>query len=160
VNSRFEVTPRRRQRQSGQAILETGLCMVVLFFLIFGIFQYSQISYANTFCAFAAQQAGRYAAVRGAASVTPLPTNPSPCGTSCTNVSTSDPTTTYVKGLAVALNPANLTVTTNWSSSTGNGNAAGGTVTVTVKYVTNPLFVAISAGSFTLSSSSTMEVLQ
>jgi Flp pilus assembly protein TadG len=150
----------RKRGERGQAIIEMGLCMVVLFFLIFGIFQYSQISYANTFCAYAAQQAARYAALRGAASVTPLATNPSPCGTSCANPSTNDPTTAYVQGLAVALNPANMTVTTAWSSSTGNGNAAGGTVKVTVKYVCNPLFVAISASTFTLSSSATMEVLQ
>jgi hypothetical protein len=75
-------------------------------------------------------------------------------------VSSSDPTTTYVQGLAVALNTANLTVSTAWSSSTGNGNAAGGTVTVTVKYVINPILTTISASTFTLSSSSTMEVLQ
>jgi Flp pilus assembly protein TadG len=150
----------RRRRQRGQALIEMGLTMVVLFFMIFGIFQYSQIAFANNFCAFAAQQAGRYASLRGAASATPLPTNPSPCGTSCTNASSGDPTTAYVQGLAVALNPANLTVSTAWSSPTGNGNAAGGAVTVTVKYVLNPTLASISANTFTLSSSSTIEVLQ
>jgi Flp pilus assembly protein TadG len=150
----------RRRQQRGQAIVEMGLCMVVLFFMIFGIFQYSQISYANNFCAFAAQQAGRYAALRGAASVNPLATSPSPCGSSCTNVSTNDPTTEYVQGLAVGINTANLTVSTAWASSTGNGNAAGGTVTVTVQYVYNPILATISASTFTLRSSSTMEVLQ
>jgi Flp pilus assembly protein TadG len=154
------VSERRRRHQSGQAMIEMGLCFTALFFMIFGIFQYSQISYANNFCAYAAQAAGRYASLRGAASASPLPTNPSPCGTSCTNVSSGDPTTAYVQGLAVALNTANMTVKTQWSSSTGNGNAAGGTVTVTVKYVCNPLFASISATTFTLSSSSTMEVLQ
>ena len=148
------------RRQRGQAMIEMSVCLVALFFMIFGIFQYSQISFANNFCAFAAQQAGRYAAVRGAASVSPLPTNPSPCGTSCANVSSGDPTTTFVQGLAVGLNTSNLTVSTAWSSSTGNGNAAGGTVTVTVKYVLSPILAVISANTFTLSSSSTMEVLQ
>jgi Flp pilus assembly protein TadG len=148
------------RRQRGQAILEMGLCLSALLMMIFGIFQYSQISYANNFCAFAAQQAGRYASLRGSASVSPLTTSPTPCGTSCTNASTGDATTTFVKGLAVGLNPANLTVNTTWTSSTGNGNAAGGTVTVTVQYVMSPILAAISANSFTLSSSSTMTVLQ
>src|ERR1700722_6094869 len=94
----------RRRQQRVKAIIEMGLCMVVLFFMIFGIFQYSQISFANNFCAFAAQQAGRYAAIHGAASANPLPTNPSTCSTSCTNVSSGDPTTTFVQGLAVGLN--------------------------------------------------------
>lgn len=151
---------RRRRRQRGQAILEMGLCMVVLFFMVFGIFQYSQIEYANNFCAYAAQQAGRYASIRGSSSVNALPTSPSPCGTSCTNASTNDPTTAYVQSLAVGLNTANLTVSTAWSSSTGNGNAAGGTVSVTVKYVYSPILALISASTFTLSSVSTMEVLQ
>jgi Flp pilus assembly protein TadG len=154
------VSPSRKRRQSGQALIETGLCLVVFFFMIFGIFQYSQINYANNFCAYAAQQAGRYASIRGSASVNALPTSPSPCGTSCTNVSSGDPTTTFVQGLAVGLNTANLTVSTAWSSSTGNGNAAGGTVTVTVSYVYNPILTTISASTFTLRSSATMEVLQ
>ncbi|HEY1759084.1 MAG TPA: TadE/TadG family type IV pilus assembly protein [Bryobacteraceae bacterium] len=150
----------RRQGQRGQAMVEMGLCLTVLFFMIFGIFQYSQIAYANNFCAYAAQQAGRYASIRGSGSVNALPTSPNPCGTSCTNVSTSDPTTAYVQSMAVGLNTANLTVSTAWSSATGNGNAAGGTVTVTVKYVYNPILSLISANTFTLNSSSTMEVLQ
>jgi Flp pilus assembly protein TadG len=151
----------RRRRQRGQAILEMGLCMVVLFFMIFGIFQYSQIEYANNFCAYAAQQAGRFASIRGASSVNVLPTSPNPCGSSCSNASaSSDPTTAYVQGLAVGLNTANLTVTTAWSSSTGNGNAAGGTVSVTVRYVYSPILALLSANTFTLTGTSTLEVLQ
>ncbi len=147
--------------QRGQAMLEFGLCMSVLFFMIVGIFEYAQISYASNFCSYAAQQAGRYAAIRGSASVNPLTTNPSPCGTSCTNASTGDGTTAYVKSMAVALNPANLTVTTNWSAASGNGNAAGGTVKVTVQYSYSPFFSIIDkAPTLNLASTSTMQVLQ
>jgi Flp pilus assembly protein TadG len=152
---------RKRRGQRGQAMIEMSLCMIVLFFMIFGIFQYSQISFANNFCSFAAQQGARYAAIRGVASANALPTNPSTCGTSCTNVSSGDPTTAFVQGLAVGLNTANLTVTTAWGpSGTGTaGNAAGSTVTVTVKYVLNPILAVISANSFTLSSAATWQVL-
>jgi Flp pilus assembly protein TadG len=142
-------------------MLEFGLCMSVLFFMIVGIFEYAQMQYASNFCSYAAQQAGRYAAIRGAASVNPLTTNPSPCGTSCTNPSSGDATTTYVKNMAVTLNPANITVTTNWSASSGNGNAAGGTVKVTVKYAYSPFFSIIDqAPTINLASTSTMQVLQ
>src|SRR5580698_10545248 len=127
----------RRRRESGHVIVEMGLCMTVLFLMIFGITEYSRIAYANNFTAFAAQQAARYAAIRGAASATPLTTTPSPCGTSCTNATTGGGTT-FVKGLSVGLNTDNLTVTTTWSCATSgscaNANTAGNTVIVKVNY--------------------------
>jgi Flp pilus assembly protein TadG len=155
------VRARNPHRHSPSSVmLEMGLCLPVLLFMIFGVFEYSQIAYANNFCAFAAQQAARYASIRGSASVNPLPTSPSPCGTSCTNESSGDPTTAYVQGLAVGLYTSNLTVSTAWSSASGNANAAGGTVTVTVQYAYNPLVSFISSSAFTLTNSSTMVVLQ
>ena len=156
------VSPRRKRSQGGTYIIEMGLCMVVLFMMIFGVVEYSQIAYSNNFCAYAAQQAARYASIRGASSVNPLPTSPSPCGSSCTNESSNDPTTAYVQGLAVGLNPSKLTVATAWASSTGNGNAAGGTVTVTVTYAYNPLLTIVAPlpSTFNMNSTSTMTVLQ
>lgn len=152
----------RRRSQGGNYLMEMGLCLTVLFLMMFGIIEYSQITYANNFCAFAAQQGARYASIRGSGSSNPLPTSPSPCGGSCTNASSGDPTTTYIQGLAVGLNTNNLTVATSWSSSTGNGNAAGGTVTVKVTYGYNPLLTVVAPlpSTFYLNSSSTMTVLQ
>jgi Flp pilus assembly protein TadG len=144
-------------------MLEMGLCLIALFFMIFGIVEYSNINYANNFCAYAAQQAVRYASVRGSSSANALPTSPSPCGTSCTNEASGDPTTTYVQGLAVALNTSKLTVTTTWSSTSGNANAAGGTVTVKVSYSYSPLLTLVTATlptPFVMSSSATMPVIE
>lgn len=156
-------TPRRRRQQGGHYVIEMGLCMIVMFYLVFGIVEYSNLNYANNFCAFAAQQAARYASIRGATSVNALPTNPSPCGTSCTNVASGDPTTAYVQGMAVGLYASNLTVTTNWSGATeANANDVGGTVTVTVAYTYNPLLKLVTPGvsAFALSSTAAMTVIQ
>jgi Flp pilus assembly protein TadG len=154
----------RQRRQSGHVIVEMGLCMTVLFLMIFAITEYSRIAYANNFTAFAAQHAARYASLRGAASPTPLTTSPNPCGTSCTNASTGDATTTFVQGLSVGLNTANLTVTTTWacSSSCANANTAGNTVTVRVNYAYNPFFTVVAPlpSTFNMSSTATMTVVQ
>lgn len=144
-------------------MVEMGLCLVTLMFMIFGIVEYSNINYANNFCAYAAQQAARYASVHGSGSASPLTTNPSPCGTSCTNASTGDATSTYVQGLAVGLNTGNLTVSTTWTSSSGNANAAGGTVAVKVQYSYSPLLTAVTGvipSPFKLNSTATMTVIQ
>lgn len=155
----------RNQRRRGEALMEMGLCMTVLLVMIFGMFQFSQVAFANNFCAFAAQQGARYASIRGSGSVNALPTSSSPCGTSCTQEASGDPLTAYIKGLAVGLNPSNLTVATTWASSTGNGNAAGGTVTVTVTYPYTmtyipPFGAAPAPATWNLHSTATMEVLQ
>jgi Flp pilus assembly protein TadG len=156
------ITARRKLEQGGNVIIEMGLCMVVLFMMIFGIVEYSVLNFANNFCAYAAQQAARYASIRGASSVNALPTNPSPCGSSCTNEASGDPTTTYIQGLAVGLNTANLTVATTWTACSGcsNGNDQGSTVTVKVSYAYSPLFKVVSPNSLTLNSSSTMTVIE
>jgi Flp pilus assembly protein TadG len=157
------VSARRRRRQGGSVIIEMGLCLIALFFMIFAIVQYSQIAYMNNFCSYAAQQGARYASVRGSGSSTAIATSPSPCGSSCTNITSGDPTTTYIKSLGVALNPANLTVATTWSSTTGSGNAAGGTVTVKVTYAYSPFLSVVTASlpsTFNMNATSTMTVLQ
>lgn len=144
-------------------MVEMGLCLITLMFMIFGIVEYSNINYANNFCAYAAQQAARFASVHGAGSANPLTTNPSPCGTSCTNASSGDATTTYVQNLAVALNTSNLTVSTTWTSASGNANSAGGTVQVKVQYSYSPLLTAVTAvipSPFKLNSTATMTVIQ
>jgi Flp pilus assembly protein TadG len=155
----------RKRGRRGEALIEMGLCMMVLLVLIFGMFQFSQVAFANNFCAFAAQQGARYASLRGSSSINALPTSQTPCGTSCTNEASGDPLTAYIKTLAVGLNPSNLTVATTWTSSTGNGNAAGGTVTVTVTYpytmsYISPVGVGAAPATWNLHGSATMEVLQ
>jgi Flp pilus assembly protein TadG len=159
-----QVTEVRRRRQGGTVIIEMGLCMTVLFLMIFAITEYSRIAYANNFTAFAAQNAARYASLRGSSSPTPLATSPNPCGTSCTNASSGDATTTFVQGLSVGLNPANLTVTTTWAcnGTCTQANSAGNTVTVKVNYAYNPFLTIVAPlpSTFNMSSTATMTVVQ
>jgi Flp pilus assembly protein TadG len=164
--ARRQISEIRRRAQSGHVIVEMGLCMTVLFLMIFGITEYSRIAYANNFTAFAAQQAARYASIRGSASASPLATSPSPCGTSCTNASSGDATKTFVEGLSVGLNTANLTVTTTWSCATtgscANANTAGNTVSVKVNYAYNPFLTMVAPlpSTFNMNSTATMTVVQ
>jgi hypothetical protein len=58
------------------------------------------------------------------------------------------------------LTTSSLTTTTHWTSSTGNANAAGGTVTVTVSYAYTPVFGVTHMSALTVNSASTMTVLQ
>jgi Flp pilus assembly protein TadG len=39
----------RKRRRRGEALLEMGLCMMVLLVMIFGMFQFSQVAFANNF---------------------------------------------------------------------------------------------------------------
>lgn len=156
------VSAKRRRQQGGNVIIEMGLCMVALFLILFGIVEYSRLDFANNFCAFAAQQGARYASIRGATSVNALTTSPSPCGSSCTNASSGDGTTTYVQALAVGMNTASLTVATTWTACSGctNGNDPGSTVTVKVSYAYSPLLTLVMPNAMTLNSSSTMTVIE
>jgi Flp pilus assembly protein TadG len=136
----------RRRAQSGHVVLEMGLCMVFFFFMMFGIVEYSRLMYAFNFVSYAAQAGARFACVHGSASSTPV----------STASSTSNSVTTYVQGLAVALNTSNLTVTTTWNPN----NNPESNVTVNVSYIESPLLTAVLPGGMTVSSSSTMAILQ
>jgi Flp pilus assembly protein TadG len=141
----------RRKKQGGHVMIEMGLSMIVLFVIIFGIIEYSQLMYAWNFCSYAAQAGARYASVRGA-------TFP----TACANASSSNcyatqaSVTSYVQSLAVALNSSQLTVTTSWSPNENQGS----NVTVQVNYVDNPLLTIVLPHAMTLSSTAQMPILQ
>ena len=92
--------------------------------------------YAYNFCAFAAQDAARWASVRGSSSVL--------SGAPATN----DSITAFVKSEAVGLDPSLITVTTTWmtpgpppvTSTTPTGyDAAGDYLVVTIGYTIKPL---------------------
>jgi len=75
--------------------------------------------YAYNFCAYAAQDAARYASVHGSQSSSPA---------------TQDSVTAYVQNEAIALDTNSLTVNATWSPN----NNPGSNVTVTVNYTFNP----------------------
>src|SRR4051812_13700590 len=109
------IAPKPSRSERGSAMLEGALCFTVFLMIVFGIVDFGRAVFAYNFVSYAAHDATRYAAVRGSSSTSPV---------SSTDV------TTYVKGEAIALDPAAFTVTTAWSPD----NKAGSTVSVKVRY--------------------------
>jgi Flp pilus assembly protein TadG len=126
-------------------MVELALCFMGFLLLTFGCMDFGWGIYAYNFCSFAAQDAARWASVRGSSSVlTGAP-------------ATKDSITAFVKSQAVGLDPSLLTVTTTWMngptwtstcstdtpptcSSTPTGyNIAGDYLLVTVSYTIKPL---------------------
>jgi hypothetical protein len=90
--------------------------------------------YASNFCTYAAREAARWTIVHGSnsATATDCSTNPgiaSGCAANSSDVSA------FVSGLAVALDPSKLTVTTTWTPDTN----PGAEVKVAVAYSIVPL---------------------
>jgi Flp pilus assembly protein TadG len=110
---------RRRKTQRGSGLVEGALCFSAFLFIAFGVMEFAMAVYAYNFCAYAAQDAARWASTRGANYPTPATT------TSIQN---------HVTSQAVAL-PNTMTVTTTWTPN----NNPGGIVQVTVAYNIVPL---------------------
>ena len=140
----------RRAAQSGQALLEMSLCLLFVFLMMFGIVEYSRLMYAFNFVSYAAQAGARYACVHGSSSASPLSiTSP--------NSATNNAVTTLVQSMAVGLSTSNMTVTTSYLN---GSNAPDSSVTVQVSYVENPLLTVVLPNATTVTSSSTMVILQ
>jgi Flp pilus assembly protein TadG len=137
----MKASARRRRAQSGNMMLETALCLIFLFSIMFGVVEYSRLMYAFNFVSYAAQSATRYASLRGATSSSPV---------------TASQVTTYVGSLAMGLDPTQLSVNTSWSPS----NQPGSNVQVIVAYTQNPLLTMVLPNSIQVTSTSTMVVLQ
>jgi Flp pilus assembly protein TadG len=141
MNMRIPVSAGRRRRQAGNAILEIGLCLSVFFLIMFGVVEYSRVTYEWNFVSYISRAAVRYASLHGATSSSPV---------------TAANVTSFVSAQAVALDSADLTVTTTWSPN----NQPGSTVQVKVAYTHNPLLTVVMPNAATLSSTSQMVILQ
>lgn len=133
MQARRKVT-RHGRGQRGNAILELALCFLGFLMLTLGTMEFAWGVYAYNFCAYAAQDAARYASVNGSLASSPA-----------TQASISS----YVQNEAVGLNTSNLTTTASWKN---NSNVAGSTVTVTVQYVITPLVGLAMKQNLTVSS--------
>jgi Flp pilus assembly protein TadG len=91
--------------------------------LTLGTMEFGWAVYAYNFCSYSAQDAARWASVRGSLSTL--------SGAPATQASIL----AYVQSEAVGLDPSLLSVTANWNPS----NTPGSTVAVTVYYVVKPL---------------------
>lgn len=106
----------------GVAALEFAFIAPALFLLTVGIIDVGRMMWTASTLDHAAREGARFATVRGAKS--PQPTNQAEVEA-------------FVADNAIGVDPANLSVTVNW---TPNSNP-GGTVTITVGYQYNSLLV-------------------
>jgi len=146
MEERFQKTQARgvsyRQRtQRGQAMIETALSLIVVTSILFGTMEFARLTYAYNFVAYAAQEAARYACVRGNSS-------PSPA--------TQESIVQFVKSQAVGLIASDLNVTATWSPD----NAPGAAVKILVTYNHPGVVGAILPSSTTVSSTAQMTISQ
>ncbi len=132
---------RRSPAQRGQAMIETALSLLVVTGVVFGTMEFARLTYAYNFVAYGAQEAVRYACVRGNASPAPA---------------TADAIAKFVKAQAVGLIASELHVTTTWSPD----NNPGGVVRVQVTYNHPGLVGAILPATTRVSSTAQMVVSQ
>jgi Flp pilus assembly protein TadG len=110
---------RRSRSQRGSGLVEGALCFSAFLFITFGVMEFAMAIYAYNFCSYAAQDAARWASVRGANYPTPA---------------TATDIQNHVASQAVGLTNT-VTATTSWAPD----NKPGGTVQVTVQYSIIPL---------------------
>lgn len=134
-----QVTARCDQRLRGSSLVETALVTVPFFTLILGIIACGHLVFRYDSLAFAAQQGGRWASVRGSTS-----------GMAATAASVQ----AYVTGQTPGLIPGSLNVQTIWSPD----NKPGSAVSVQVTYTAVPLSTLSRPNTLTLSSSSSTTV--
>lgn len=133
------------RRRRGTTVTELAFILPVVLVLILGSIDFGQVMYAYGTVSEAARAGGRYAMVHGSRSASPVgPT---------ANDST---VATIVKNNAPALNQAQLTITSTWSSGT---NYPGDPVSVTASY-TCSLSVGrfIGLSSVTVTGTTTMRI--
>jgi Flp pilus assembly protein TadG len=125
----------------GSTMIESTLVATVYLLLLVAIMECGRLGFAYNSVSFAAHRAARYASLRGATSGHPA--------------SASD-VAVEAKGLMVALDPANVTVTTTWTPD----NRPGSTVQVNVSYGFRTLLVPMSADLMTLATTSKQMIVQ
>jgi Flp pilus assembly protein TadG len=126
--------------RKGNAIVESGLCFLVLMFIFIAIIEFGMGVYTYNFVSYAAREGTRYASSRGAQSPTKA---------------TSTTIETFVRQHGVALDTSKIDVRTTWNPNNNPGN----TVTVKVTYPITPV-VGLFLGSIDVWSESTMPIAQ
>ena len=133
------------RREGGQSLVEFSLVSLVFFLLIFGTIDVGRAVWNYNTLAQATREGTRYAIVHGANSS-------DPSGPASDN---DDKIEEVVEKFASGLNLAELDVAVAWPNGT---NSDGNPVTVTSQYTYQPIFNFLGILSFTMSSSSTMNI--
>ena len=162
-----------RRRGRGQSLVEFALVVPLLFGLLFSVFDLGRGIWASDIASHAASEAARYAIVHGGAASDPCPVGPPAATAVIPTASTScpypSPSKQSIYDMAMASTIAaggDASVTVCYGQGcTGDTDTAGGTnqrgtpvtvvVTVHITILTGAL---IGAGSFNVSSTSTMLV--
>ncbi len=132
---------RKLRLTRGSAYVEFALTLVPFLIFMFGIINCALAIYAYSFVSYAAREATRFAAVRGASSAGPA---------------TAAEVTGFVNAEAYGVNPGKLNVTTIWKPDNNPGSA----VRVTVNYQFDFAIPFVNLGAVNLSSTSQMVIMQ
>lgn len=132
-----------RRQERGQAVMEFALVGIVFFILVFGMIDVGRAVWNYNTLSEAARAGTRYAIVHGVNA-----TDPSGPGDDADIIA-------EVEKNAPGLNDAAVNVSVNWLD---GGNEPGHRVEVTAQYDYDPIFDFLGVVSFTMTSSSTMEI--
>lgn len=155
------------RQEAGSALVEFAASAFLFFTLVFGIMECSRAVYTYHFLANAAQEATRYAMVRGA-------TWTSACAsaTSSNCIASSSDVTTYVQSLASAgITKSSITVSTSWPGTDATGatclvpssvptNTPGCVVAVTTAYSFSYVSPLLPKKALALTSTSQVTIVQ
>lgn len=140
-----------RRGERGQALVEFSLVSIVFFLLVFGMVDVGRAVWNYNTLAQATREGARYAIVHGSDSADPS----GPGGAYYTEPDTDGMITQQVEQFGGGLNPSQLTVQSEWPD---GSNFSGSRVTVTSQYEFEPIFDFLGFASFTMTSSSTMQI--
>lgn len=159
-----QATRRVHREESGAALIEFAISLVLFLMLILGVAQFSLAVYCYHFVSFTAQKAARYAIVRGSHWESACASaNSFNCDATAANVQD------YVRGLTTPLiNPNSITVSTTWPGTTPSGSTTGCTpankggciVNVNVRYPFNIHIPLVPSRTLQFSASSQMVIQQ
>ena len=152
------------RQEAGSALVEFAASALVLFTLIFGVVECSRAVYAYHFVANVAEEAARYAIVRGASWSSACATYAS---TGCI-ASASNVTSFAQSQLPAGIMKSNLNLSTTWPGINATGttctstppNSSGCVVLIKVTYTFAFVSPLLSQKNLSLSSTSEMTVVQ
>ncbi len=139
------------QPERGQALVEFALVAIVFFVFVFGMIDAGRAVWNYNTLAQATREGTRYAIVHGSDSTAPS----GPGSENYTPPDSDTMVTDQVEKFGGGLNPSRLTVRAEWPD---GSNRPGDQVMVTSEYEFEPIFNFLGLVSFTMTSSSTMEI--
>src|SRR5258708_2187353 len=141
MQSKLKRSERRRRHQSGQAIVEGALVMLVFLTITFGLMDFGRMVWSYSQISHAAREATRYAMVRGSDSG---------------HTASKDDIKGVISNTSPGLDTSNVTTTVTFSPD----QSAGSTVQVKVAYDFYPMGPYIPVGPIKLESTSQMVIYQ